>query len=164
MAFRKPIIGVMGGATGDQKTLAAAYELGKLIASNKWILLCGGRRAGIMDMSAKGAKEAGGLVVGILPGKDTSDASDYLDIALPTGIGAARNNINALCSDAVIACTGGAGTLSEIALALKAGKKVVLLDFDIGTSFDRYISDGMLIVADTPENAIACVKAILATK
>ncbi|HHW28465.1 MAG TPA: TIGR00725 family protein [Syntrophomonadaceae bacterium] len=155
----KFIVGVMGGGEGvSRKTAEMAYQLGKLLANEGWVLLCGGRAAGVMEASAKGAKEAGGLTVGILPGRDKSMASRYIDIAICTGMGDGRNYINVLSSDIVVALPGRAGTISEIALALKSGKKVILLDFDTGDLFDYYRSEGLLWSVKTPEEAIRLIK------
>lgn len=152
--MRRTVIGVMGGADVDRPTEQAAHRLGTLIAQRGWILLNGGRDCGVMAASAKGAKEAGGTVIGILPGADTHGASDDLDIAIVTGLGDARNLVNVLSSDVVIACSGGAGTLSEIALALKNGKRVILLGFDAGTVLEPYRRSGMLTSTSTPEEAV----------
>src|SRR4028119_2030535 len=127
--MRKIVIGVMGpgiGATeSDQQN---AYELGKLIAQEGWVLLTGGRNAGVMNAANMGAKAANGLTIGILPTADDSGVSDAVDIAIITDMGNARNNINVLSSDVIIACGMGAGTASEIAFALKANKQVILLN------------------------------------
>jgi len=123
------IIGVMGPGEGASETdRRLAYELGRAIAREKWVTLCGGRNSGVMEAVTRGAKEAGGLTIGILPGQDTRDASPYLDLAIVTGIGNARNSINILSSHVVVACGMGKGTASEVALALKAKKPVILLD------------------------------------
>ena len=116
---------------GEQATatdLQNAYELGKLIAQQGWVLLTGGRNAGVMDAANQGAKSANGLTVGILPGNNTNDVSESVDLAIVTNLGNARNNINVLSADVVIACGMSAGTAAEIALALKANKKVILLN------------------------------------
>jgi uncharacterized protein (TIGR00725 family) len=81
-----------------------------------------------MEAACRGAKQAEGVTVGILPGSDRSDANPYVDVALPTGLGEARNALVVRAADVVIATGGGYGTLSEIALALKAGKRVIGLD------------------------------------
>lgn len=126
--MRKTIIGIMGpGGGASTKDTQLATELGKLIANEDWILLTGGRSVGVMDAASKGAREAGGLTIGILPSADRSGASEHLDIAISTGMGSARNNINILSSDVVVACGSGAGTTSEIMLTLKAKKPLVLL-------------------------------------
>lgn len=116
---------------GEQATatdLQNAYELGKLIAQQGWVLLTGGRNVGVMDAANQGAKSANGLTIGILPGNNTNDVSESVDLAIVTDLGNARNNINVLSADVVIACGMSAGTAAEIALALKANKKVILLN------------------------------------
>jgi uncharacterized protein (TIGR00725 family) len=125
----KPIIGVMGpGERASQKDIDHAYELGKLIAKQNWILLTGGRNMGVMDAASKGAKHSGGLTVGILPSENKDGISEFVDIPICTGIGSGRNNINVLSSDVIIACGTGAGTISEVMLALKARKPVLLIN------------------------------------
>lgn len=157
---KRPIIGVMGaGEQAEESALRHAYILGKLIAKEGWILLNGGRNCGVMDASAKGAKDAGGLTVGILPDADTSQASSYIDIPIVTGLGSGRNNINVLTSDVVIACRGRAGTLSEIALALKANKTVILVDFELGDIFGEGDRQHLINVS-TPEEAIEIAKTL----
>jgi len=104
-----------------------AREVGQLIARAGGILICGGR-GGVMEAAACGAKDAGGITIGILPGSSASEANAYIDIPVVTGMGNARNVINVLTSQAVIVIHGGCGTLSEIALALKCGTPVVALE------------------------------------
>jgi hypothetical protein len=108
---------------GDEPTVAAA-EVGRLLAERGAVLVCGGR-GGAMEAACRGAKEAGGVTVGILPGSDRSQANPFVDLVLPTGLGEARNALVVGAADVVIAVGGGYGTLSEIALALKAGKRVI---------------------------------------
>lgn len=123
------IIGVMGPGDASESDRQAAETLGEQIALNDWILLTGGRPAGVMHAASRGAKSAGGLTIGILPGEDPSEASRFVDIPVCTGMGSARNNINVLTSSVVVACgSGGPGTLSEIMLALKAGRPLILLN------------------------------------
>lgn len=161
--MRKIIIGVMGpGDKASATDLKNAYELGKQIATQGWVLLTGGRNTGVMDAASKGAKAAGGLTVGILPTNNTTALSDAVDIAIATDMGNARNNINVLSSDAVIACGMGTGTASEIALALKNGKKVVLLtDHQESQHFFTTLSQDQVFLARSPEEAIAFVRDIL---
>jgi len=102
-----------------------AEEIGKAIASRGALLVCGGR-GGVMEAACKGAKEMKGLTVGVLPGR-REEANRYVDIAIVTEMGDARNAVNVKSGDAVIAIHGGPGTLSEIGLALKSGKKVIAL-------------------------------------
>lgn len=125
---RRTVVGVMGaGNTLGKTERQIAVALGQAIAREGWVLLTGGRNKGVMDAVSEGAK--GGLRIGILPGKDKTDLSDHVDVAIVTGMGNARNNINVLSSDVVIAFgEGGAGTASEIALALKSEKHVILLN------------------------------------
>ncbi len=111
---RKRVVGVMGGSTAGEKTCRMAEELGALIARRGWVLLNGGRNRGVMAASAKGAKAAGGTVIGILPDRTSAKASPDLDYVVMTGMGDARNVINVLSSDEFVACPAALGTLSEI--------------------------------------------------
>jgi uncharacterized protein (TIGR00725 family) len=154
------IVGVMGGGSATEADIRQAYRLGRLIAENGWILLNGGRRSGIMAASARGAAEAGGLTVGILPDDHKGQMAEHIQIPILTGMGSARNYINVLSSDVVVACPGGAGTLSEIALALKHRKTVILLNVDPGDLFRSYRDQNQLISADTAEQVIALIHAI----
>ena len=125
----KTIIGVMG--PGDEATpenCAVAYQLGKCIAAEGWVALSGGRNVGVMDAVSRGAQDGGGLTLGILPGDNAQQTSDYIDIPVLTGMGSARNNINILTAKVVVICGLGAGTLSEIALAIKSKRHVIFLN------------------------------------
>lgn len=157
----RTIIGVMGGAEADLATTISARELGRLIAEENWVLLTGGRDCGVMAAASAGASAAGGLVLAILPGDDRSEATPGVDIAIPTGLGDARNVVNVLASQVVIALQGGAGTISEIAHALKAGRPVVALDFELGSAFLQYYDSGRLRDALTPEDAVMIAKVFL---
>ena len=160
--MRKICIGVMGGAVTDEVTAANARELGGLIAENGWALISGGRPTGVMQASVTGAHEAGGLTIGVLYDEDRNLAAEGLDLVLPTGMGAGRNIINVLSSDVVVACRGTGGTLSEIALALRFGRPVVLLDFDPGAAFlDAGAADGRWSLAKNATEAIAQVQGYL---
>lgn len=117
-------LSVIGAASSDARTGEVGYRLGQKIASRGHVLVCGGL-SGIMDAAAHGAAEAGGLSVGILPGPDRENASRWLSVCIPTGMGEARNALVARAGDAIIAVGGGFGTLSEIALGLKMGKEVI---------------------------------------
>jgi uncharacterized protein (TIGR00725 family) len=158
---RRPVVGVMGpGAGARPEDLENARRLGAGIARAGWVLLSGGQAVGVMDAASRGAASAGGLVVGVLPGDDPSNASEALDVAIVTGMGSARNNVNVLSSDVVVACGMGAGTASEVALALKAGKPVVLLG--CGPDAEALFAGlGPVTVAATPEDALAAVQAAL---
>ncbi len=152
--MRKIIVGVMGpGAGATAADLQNAYELGKLIAQQGWVLLTGGRNVGVMEGASLGAKAANGLTIGILPTDDTNAISEAVDIAIITDMGDARNNINVLSSDVVIACGMSAGTASEVALALKSNKKVILLNDDEESKvfFKKMSSENVYIVASAGE-------------
>lgn len=139
-----------------------AYELGKRIAQAGWVLLTGGRNAGVMDAASRGAKAANGLTIGILPTADDNGMSEAVDIAIITGMGSARNNINVLSTDVVIACGMGAGTASEVALALKADKPVILLSDHVESQrFFTSLSAATVFIAATPVEAIAIVKNLI---
>src|SRR5262245_34001211 len=122
------VVGVMGPSSCDPATAETARAIGRGVAERGAVLLCGGR-AGVMEAAAEGARAAGGLTVGVLPGAGAQETppNPFIDVALFTGLGEARNWINVCASDVIIALGGGFGTLSEIALALKARKPVVLL-------------------------------------
>jgi hypothetical protein len=111
-----------GEAAADE--LETAEELGRLIAEAGAALVCGGR-GGVMEAACRGARSAGGLTVGILPGRDRREANPYVEVAIPTGLGEARNALVVRSADAVVAVGGAYGTLSEIAFALRAGTPVV---------------------------------------
>jgi uncharacterized protein (TIGR00725 family) len=114
-------IAVIGHAQATTDEYKAACAAGLAIAGNGAVLVCGGL-GGVMEAACKGAKEAGGTTVGILPGTD--GGNPYLDITIRTGLGHARNILVVLSADAVIAVGGSHGTLSEIAIALKTGRPV----------------------------------------
>jgi len=151
----------MGGSAASEKDCRAAFCLGRLIAENNWILLNGGRNRGIMEASAKGAAKAGGITIGILPGKDYGEVSEYIKIPVLTNMGDARNIINVLTSNIVVACPGGPGTISETALALKSGRPVILMDFAVADIFHSYVKKNLLFREKSPEKVIDRIKAIL---
>ncbi len=152
------IVGVMGGAQADEAAMRTAYRLGELIAGRGWVLLNGGRNAGVMDASARGAAEHGGLTIGILPDATPDQASAYVRVPICTGMGSARNSINVLSSDVVVACPGGAGTLSEIALALKHGKSVITIGYDARPCFGNDDYAHRLFEAASAEEAVAIIE------
>lgn len=154
------IIGVMGPgeqATGSDRQVA--YELGYQIAQAGWVVLTGGRNTGVMDAASRGAKAAGGLTIGILPTSDRRNMSTAVDLAIVTDLGNARNNINVLSSEVVIACGMGLGTASEVALAIKAGKPVVLLNTSLESQqFFLRFSNQLVLIAETVADAIAITR------
>ena len=156
--MRKTVIGVMGGCSATPRTIELAHDMGRLVAENGWTLLNGGRPEGVMEASARGAKEAGGTVIGVLFGDDRDDASPHLDYVLPTGLGSGRNIVNVLSSDVVVACEGSGGTMSEVAMALRFERPVVLLGFDPGAAFLDRCGRGVWALAATPEEAVTVIK------
>lgn len=123
----KPVyVSVVGGGHCGAAEQALAEEVGRLVAREGATLVCGGM-GGVMEAAARGAREAGGTTIGILPGHDRATANPYLDHVLTTGMGHARNLAVVSSGDAVIAIGGGYGTLSEIGLAAKIGRPVVVL-------------------------------------
>ncbi len=156
----KVIIGAIGPGEGATITdRDNAYNLGQLVAKQGWILLTGGRNVGVMDAASRGAKSVGGLTIGILPGRDIENISDAVDIPIITDMGNGRNNINVLSARVVVACGIGLGTASEIALALKNGKKVILLtDNAEAKTFFLSLSPNLVFIAENPEIAINLIK------
>ena len=119
-------ISVIGPGLCTPEEYREALQVGRLIADRGATLVCGGL-GGVMTAAARGAREAGGSTVGVLPGHDRSAANPYIEVAITTGLGEARNLVVVSTGDAVIAVGGGFGTLSEIGLAAKIGRPVVVL-------------------------------------
>jgi uncharacterized protein (TIGR00725 family) len=117
-------VAVVGPGDAGPEILAAAESVGRELAQRGVVVVCGGL-GGAMEAACRGAKEAGGTTLGLLPGADRGQANPYVDVAVATGLGEARNALVARTADALVAVGGGYGTLSEIALALRAGKRVV---------------------------------------
>jgi len=118
-------VAVIGAASASEDDLTAAHRLGVALAGVGAVVICGGR-GGVMEAVARGAAEAGGLAVGILPGSDPSEANRWISLPLTTGVGEMRNALVVRAAEAVVAVGGSWGTLSEIALARKMG-------LDVGT-------------------------------
>ncbi|HXX75044.1 MAG TPA: hypothetical protein VEI50_07930 [Nitrospiraceae bacterium] len=150
------VVGVMGPAKAKRKDLDHARLLGELIARRGWVVLTGGRDVGVMDAACEGAKRVGGsLTVGVLPSA-TDKVSRHVDVAIMTEMGSARNNINVLSSDVVVACgLSGSGTVSEVALAVKASKPVILVGATpVETTFFKKLGQKLVSSVNTPEEAI----------
>ncbi len=117
----------MGPGDADTGQRAAAEDVGRLLADSGAIVVTGGL-GGVMEAASKGARDAGGMTLGILPGADRGQANKWITVAVPTGMGEARNALVVRAADALVAVGGAWGTLSEIALARKAGKPVAGID------------------------------------
>jgi len=148
-------ISVIGATRCEATEYALAEEVGRLVAREGATLVCGGL-GGVMEASARGAKEAGGVTIGILPGHDRAEANPYIDHALTTGMGHARNLAVVSSGDAVIAVGGRYGTLSEIGLAAKIGRPVVIV---AGWRLEGEGATGGVWYAGSPGEAIALVRA-----
>jgi len=151
VAERPAFIAVVGSASCDEPVAALAREVGVEIGRRGAVLVCGGR-GGVMEAACQGAKAQGGITVGILPGADRREANPYVDIPVVTGLGEARNAVVVRSADAVIAISGGYGTLSEIGLALKMGRPVVGLGTWELSQQGRPVA--AIIRADTPLRAV----------
>jgi uncharacterized protein (TIGR00725 family) len=145
-------LGVVGEGECSTRTAREAARVGRAIAAAGAVLFTGGR-GGVMESASRGAAEAGGTVVGVLPGFDRTDANRWVDIPVVTGMDQARNVILVRSCDAVIAVGGMYGTLSEIALALKLGVPVIgLRTWRLGQPDGRRVS---VVTARSPEDAVA---------
>lgn len=123
---RGPLIAVCGGAAAGRAALEDARQAGELLARAGAIVICGGL-GGVMEAAALGARSGGGISVGLLPGWDAGEAPEALTVAIPTGLEEIRNALIVRAARAVIAVDGGAGTLTEIALALRLGRPVAAI-------------------------------------
>ena len=144
------LIAVIGVADASPDEKSAAEVVGRLIAAGGHTLICGGR-GGVMAAACRGAVEGGGITVGILPGHNPQDANPWVTVPIATGLGEARNAIIARAAHALIAIGTGWGTLSEIALAVKMGKRVVALG---SAPFLRDFAADTIIWAASPEDAV----------
>lgn len=131
--LRKLQVLVIGDSVADEEKARVSYEIGRFIARQGWTLITGGR-GGVMEYASRGAIEEGGLVVSIIPDEDMNKATPYSSVVIATGIGYARNYINVLSADIVVAVGGGSGTLSEIAYAWQFGKPIIACAFVDGWS------------------------------
>ena len=158
-AERPLIIAVIGGDSPPPSAAAQAEEVGRLLAERGAVVVCGGRR-GVMEAVCRGAKSAGGVTIGVMPGDDPRAANDWVDYPVMTGMSYARNVIVVKSGRAVIAVDGAYGTLSEIAHALAEGTPVVGLD-----TWDMTSGSGTALAiiraaspADAVEKALAAAR------
>jgi|SRR5687768_5222810 len=156
----KPIIGIMGpGENARPEENEMAFALGKAIAQEGWIILTGGRSFGIMEAAMKGAHEANGLTIGVLPTENAANSSADADIKIITGMGSGRNIINVLSSHILVVIGMAAGTASEVALAIKSNKKVILLHQDeITIRFFKNLGTYKVMIANTIEETLQIIK------
>ena len=139
-----------------------AHQLGALIAENGWVLLTGGGKNGVMQAANQGAKSKGGLTVRILPNDDPDFCSEYVDIPIITDMRSGRNYMNVLSCNVVISCGMNGGTASEIALAIKPNKPIILLnDMEESKVFFKKLSPSQVNVVNSPEKAIELTKKFL---
>ncbi len=146
-------IALIGPRVASEAVLAAAEAVGAGVARRGGILICGGR-GGAMEAACRGAKAAGGLTIGVLPGPDDGDANPWVDVPIVTGVGEARNAIVARTAQAVIAVGGAYGTLSEIALALCFGVPVVGLGTWTVAPGDAPDAPDPIVRAGDPDEAV----------
>lgn len=145
------MISIIGAGQCDRPTADMAYEVGWHLSKSGAALVCGGL-GGVMESACRGAKAGGGLTIGILPGEDPRGANPFVDIAIPTGLGEARNLIVVRSGQAVIAIAGEYGTLSEIAHALKMGRPVIgLHTWELSKAGQL---DDSILTAHSPEQAV----------
>lgn len=157
-APRRRYVSVIGGYEVDDAVLARAEEVGRLLAARDVVVVTGGR-SGVSEAASKGAYEAGGITVGILPGRDRREANPYLTVAVPTGFGESRNALVAMNGDAVIAFDGAFGTLTEVAFALLEGRPLVA----VGTwRTTVQIPNDPIVRVDTPADAVDAAIALVA--
>jgi uncharacterized protein (TIGR00725 family) len=159
----KSIVGIMGpGENASPEENEMAFDLGKAVAEQGWIVLTGGRSFGIMDAAMKGAHEGNGVTIGILPDDSSQNASDHADIKILTGMGSARNIINILSSHVIVVIGMAAGTASEVCLAIKANKKIILLRQDeITIRFFKNIGTYKVMVSNTIEETMGFLQSYL---
>ncbi len=121
---REPVIAVIGAGKCSKQLCDMAADIGRYVAENGGVILCGGL-GGIMEGAARGAKEAGGTTIGIIPSENKADANEFIDYVIPSGFGEARNVLIIRAADAIVALPGKYGTLSEMAFALISNKPIV---------------------------------------
>jgi uncharacterized protein (TIGR00725 family) len=139
-------IGIIGPSDGGPLECDAAFEIAFHLAKAGLVLVCGGR-GGVMEAASRGASEAGGCMIGLLPDNDISRANAFLTVALPTGMGEMRNALIARSCFALIAIGGGLGTISEMALGLKLGKPVFAIYEDVALDGLQSFTDAQALMA-----------------
>jgi uncharacterized protein (TIGR00725 family) len=148
----RPYVAVVGSGAATGELYEMAREVGRLVAERGGTVVCGGL-SGVMEAAARGAAEAGGTAIGILPDEDRRRSNEYLAYSIATGTGHARNLAVVCSGDVIIALSGEYGTLSEIGLARKVGRPVV--------SLESWELPGHVVVASSPEEAVEAAFEIL---
>lgn len=158
----KKVIGIMGATKATEEDLKNAYEIGKYCATKGYIALTGGLKYGVMNEALKGAKENNGLTIGIMPTDNEDEYSEYIDIPVITAMKAGRNYIEILTSDIIVACGMSAGTSSEISLAIKPGKKIILVNtYDEANIFYKKLAPNQIFIAKDYNEAIETIEELL---
>jgi uncharacterized protein (TIGR00725 family) len=160
---RRRVLGVIGpGEEATPRDVADAFEVAALAARAGWVVLTGGRDVGVMDAASRGAHSAEGIAIGILPDAAARSASRALDVAIVTGFGEMRDQVVVLSSDVIVVCGMSAGTATEVSIAIKSRKPLVLLrpDAEVQAFFQRLGGDDIR-VATTPAEAMEVVSRIV---
>lgn len=157
--MRRKIVAVIGASEPDAAERTLAFRTGSLLARRGFALVTGGL-GGVMEEASRGAREAGGLVIGILPQPDPEACNLHVEVSIATGLGEARNAVIACTADAFVAIGGGLGTLSEIALALRRGKPVLGLS-TWALDASRLPSGAPWRIVESPEKAVEFLSAAL---
>jgi uncharacterized protein (TIGR00725 family) len=148
---RAPVVAVVGGSTCTAEEARQAEAVGRALAESGAVVLCGGGK-GVMEAACRGATAVGGMTVGLLPGASLEEGNSHLSLAIPTGLGEARNALVARAGQAMIAIGGGYGTLSEIALGLRLGRTVIGLDTWTAAAPGGQPAD--IVLARSPDEAV----------
>ncbi|WP_416839809.1 TIGR00725 family protein [Haloferax sp. DFSO52] len=144
-------VSVVGGSVVPDPVEAIAEDVGRLLAQRGHTVVCGGL-GGVMEAACRGAKDAGGTTIGILPGEDRSEANQYVDICLVTGLGHARNALVVMNADAVVAIDGSGGTLSEIGFGNVFDRPIAGIRTPSLSGLERFRS------CKTPEDAVQFIE------
>src|SRR5690606_2651328 len=163
---RKIIVGVMGpGESATPEDTEMAFALGRAIAKEGWVVLTGGRSFGVMDAAMKGARDVNGLTIGILPDGNEQLASENADIRIVTGMGSGRNYVSVLSSHIIVVLGMAPGTASEVSLAIKSNKKIILLNQDeITIRFFKNIGTYRILVAKDVNETMTLMKEYLTVR
>lgn len=155
---RRPVVGIMGGSACPKDLYDETRSMARRLAERGAVILCGGG-TGVMEAAARGGREGGGLTVGIMPGSDATESppNPWIDLPIFTGLSDARNAVNVRTADVILAAGGAYGTLSEIALALKIGKPVVLYKTWDLPAPPAGAAPGSIHRTDDPEDAVGKV-------